>query len=185
MLVHNPTRHLPRKRFNARSKLLLLLNMPTEVILSISDHLDVLDRAALALSCKELASKLVAYSQLEWDGITAYLPSNPEPSATDPLLQFFGERLTNGWIPSCLKYCKNCGKYGPRDDLEYWFERLASDFGGKRGSMSQFIEKEFLIQCKFNAHLGQIWDIWQTLVDDTCPRCQALFAFWRQGCHTT
>ncbi|ERF68043.1 hypothetical protein EPUS_06433 [Endocarpon pusillum Z07020] len=67
MLAYDPTRRITRntKKINDHNKEPMLLNMPTEVILQISENLDVLDRAALALSCKGLAAKLNAHNHLD------------------------------------------------------------------------------------------------------------------------
>ena len=184
MLAYDPTRRITRntKKIDDHNKTPMLLNMPTEVILHISETLDVLDRAALALSCKDLAAKLNAHNHLDWDGSSIYPCAYPEHSYSDSLLKFFGERLTSGWIPSTLKYCKHCGKYGPHDDTEYWLKKLKKEFGGKHGSASRFIEREFLTDsevCTYGLYLKDFQDPWQLLLDDACPRCQALFGYWR------
>ncbi len=184
MLAHDPTRRITRnaKRINDCNETSFLLNMPTEVILQISDSLDVLDRAGLALSCKDLAAKLSAHNHLDWDGTSAHACSYPERPDSDPLVKFFRERLANGWIPATLKYCTHCGKYGPKDDTEYWLNRLRKEFVGKHGNLSRFIEGAFLTDsevCTYGLYLKHFEDLWQFHLHEACPRCQVLFGYWR------
>lgn len=96
MLAYDPTRRITRntKKIDDHNKTPLLLNMPTEVILQISENLGVLDRAALALSCKDLAAKVSAHNHLDWDGPSTYPCMFPGQASSDPLLKFFGERLS-------------------------------------------------------------------------------------------
>lgn len=185
MLAYGPTRRITRntKKIDHHKKRALLLNMPAEVILQISEILDVLDRAALALSCKDLAAKLNAHEHLDWDGSPTYPYACPEHLSSDLLFMFFGERLASGWIPSTLKYCKHCGKYGPCDNADYWFNRIKEEFGGKLGSANRFIEEDFLTGsdgCPYKPYLKDLQqDPWQLFLHGACPRCQALFGYWR------
>ena len=157
----------------------LFLNMPTEVLLGISDQLDLLDCAALALTCKDVAKKLDAYNYLDWDGPNDYELKHPRPE--NLLLDFFGKKLTDGWVPSSLKYCGTCGKFRPRDDREYWFDKFEKAHRGKRGGTSQFIEREFLSapEWPYSASLKNVCYAWQSLDSSTCPQCQGILASLR------
>jgi hypothetical protein len=65
-------------RFDDPNNVPLLLNVPNEVLLGISDELHMFDRAALALTCKDIAARLQASSQLDWDGPGKNVPREPD-----------------------------------------------------------------------------------------------------------
>ena len=97
-----------------------LSNLPTEVLLDISEELNILDRAALALSCKDVAAKLETHNHLDWDGPNKYVARQPNlPFPFDALLYFFQETLANGWVPRTLRYCQHSRKFVPRDNTEF------------------------------------------------------------------
>ncbi|KAF7514036.1 hypothetical protein GJ744_004361 [Endocarpon pusillum] len=191
LATRDPTRRITRstKKIDDHNKESMLLNMPTEVILQISEKLDVLDRAALALSCKDLAAKLNAHNHLDWDELWTYPWIHPDECNSDVLLKFFRERLTSGWIPSTLWYCEYCGKYGPRNDTKCWLNRLKKEFDGKHRGMSRFIEEYCLtygVEClpddEISSHAPLIKfkdeDPGQIYLVGACPRCQVFFQYW-------
>jgi hypothetical protein len=69
----------------------------------ILDHLNVLDRCALALTCKALLIHSHNNEHLEY--IISAPPSLPS------LQKFFIRQLSSGWIPRDLRYCPDCGKF--------------------------------------------------------------------------
>lgn len=80
-----------------------LLQLPTFLLDTILDHLAVLDRCALALTCKMLVLHAHHNEHLEY--IISAPPSLPA------LQKFFIRQLSSGWIPRDLRYCPDCGKF--------------------------------------------------------------------------
>lgn len=156
------------KQVDDHNNLPKLLNMPDEILLSICDKLDFLDRTVLALTCKSLAAKLQGHNLLCWDG-----PANYHLSpGLGKLESFFEKRLQKDWVPSELKYCRNCGKYLRRLNKRFWLAKLQTRYGGKLGLTSAFVDKHFLrtyfpIGC--NQTFEMLWHVWSNL--NTCPLC--------------
>ncbi len=170
------------KKAVRQNKVLPLLTMPIEVLLDISDKLDILDRAALALTCKDIAAKLDAYDHLDWDGPGRYLPREPPFDAAKQLQSFFTVRLGKGWVsPSLdLKFCFSCGKFVRLGGLTYWYEKLKAEFVGKQGALSRHVETHFL---RMNSYCGivdqfvAICGFWRKYDEFCCPRCQAKLTY--------
>ncbi len=161
-----------------------LLDMPNEIFLLISTELGILDRAALALSCKDFAAKLDSFNHLAWDGPAEYVAQSPFTAGKDELLSFFRHRLGKGWAPSDVKYCHICGKYGPLADEGYWVERLKTKFTGKRGMLSCFVEKDFLELARSESadEFGCTWFesvfcAWMAWEGECCPECEVYFCY--------
>lgn len=165
------------KRAMDRTDVSPLQNLPTEILLGISGHLDILDRAALALSCKDVAARLVAHHHLDWDGAAEYAARQPRlPFPFDSLLYFFQDVLAQGWVPRTLKYCPTCRKYAPRDDPAYWLERVRMEFAGGSGWLSRIVGKEWLSPDRSQICANRIEEasgLW--VLEDSrgisCPRC--------------
>jgi hypothetical protein len=94
----------------------VILQLPIEILNSIFDELDVLDRCALALCAKRLSQ--VALTQEHLD----YLLNQPPDLGA--LQHFFQYQLGRGWIPGDLQYCPDCGKFGSTAQ-GYW--RMVSE----------------------------------------------------------
>jgi hypothetical protein len=100
MLAHDPTRRVTRKikKINDHNQTPPLLNMPTEIILGISERLDIVDRAVLALTCKDIAAKLQANNHLDWEGPGSYVPKEEHYRSDRNLLELFHGQLGD-WDP--------------------------------------------------------------------------------------
>jgi hypothetical protein len=106
-----------------------ITSLDYDILLLVSDHLDLVDRACLGLTCKALAllitsaPRFLRNNKLQQvcrvNGVpppdlpTTYISMNPEWYTLLP-------RLSKGWIPrEKYKYCWKCNKIFPRDRRFY------------------------------------------------------------------
>jgi F-box domain len=155
---------------NAR---LTFLNFPNEIFRLVFDHLDLPDRASLALTCKPLAYKLQFCHLLLWDSVQKCRLRN---HLEDPMADLLKTRLSKDWIPAHLKYCVKCGKFVPRSK-DHWILSLEKEFGTRGGNFGQKYRRwnsQPPLYGSSDTILEYECDQWCYPKPRTCPRCKLL-----------
>lgn len=180
MFAYNPNKRITHERqrkswfSNQKSK---LLHMSVDSTLNITDQLGLLGRIALALACKDLAAKIDAHNQLEWDGWAKYVPSTAPLDGPERTVQFFVLRLGKGWVDRSLKlrYCRSCAKFLPLAPTTYWFKKLQDEYEGKPGMLSRHVEEKYLKMDSSDYYGGlllkNMWH-WYNMSQHSCPPCR-------------
>lgn len=152
----------------------VILQLPIEILNSIFDGLDILDRCALALCSRRLSQVALTQEHLE------YLLNKPPDLRA--LQHFFQNQLGRGWIPVDLQYCPDCGKFGSTAQ-GYWrmvSEKYSREMSGRvaalwrqrreDGWLRYWIERWCLTgyHCEDRTTRALIRED-QTIL--TCPRC--------------
>jgi hypothetical protein len=159
-----PPQTIPHQPGQRRRKRFNILALPIDVLLMLlKEHLNVFDRAAFALVCKAFAQQVVS------------LPSLLQPPASlsdeyqEEMTVFFRKRMKS-WFPGKLKYCQNCGKYVPKDDV-YWKETLERDFARRPGKLAgRFLAWKAMPSWAGLEDCVRSWKLYGRAL--TCPRCK-------------
>jgi phage FluMu protein Com len=88
-----------------------VVRLPEHVLDLIFDELHVLDRCALALTCRRFLTFAQKNEHLD------YIIHSP-PHERD-LQYFFEAQLGVGWIPADLRYCSDCGRFVSTDPIHW------------------------------------------------------------------
>ena len=143
--------------------------LPTEILLTIFDGLDVFDSAILALTCKRLASIATIYSRLDFS------MEGPRNEMRKPYAErhFLKKRLGDKFFSKCLRYCWGCKHYVPRRK-SHWTRKLS----GKRfGNMLRDHKPWDYDQWYKSPYTKQMLTQGEKGSAHKCPRCKLYKAF--------
>lgn len=164
VLPPQPIPHKPRQR--RRKKGFDILGLPADLfVMIVKDHINVYDRASLALVCKAFAQKVTSFNTI------LQLPAPDQDRGLFGMAGFFRNTIKS-WFPSHLKFCQICGKYVPRDRA-YWEEILLKECAGHAGNTSRNFFEWTASPDKNCNSMGEQYNRWMTMKQSrTCPRCR-------------
>jgi F-box-like len=157
------------KRKSRAKKKFDLTRLPTEILLTIFDRLDVFDSATLALTCKRLANIATIHSQLDMpmEGPQSYFWKPYEER------HFLKKRLGDKFFSKRLRYCWGCKHYVPRRE-GHWKQKL----GAKRfGNMLREHKSWDFEQWHKSPNTKLMLAQWNKGSAHKCPRCKLYKAF--------